>query len=273
MGASALGCATGWLSVPLRPDSLVRKALTRQTRWLAGGVALTLGVALVGIPLWVRFADSPSVHSLLRLCRNPETLRAALHGWGVFAPLVFIVIQALQVVISPIPGEFTGFLGGFVFGEWLGLGYSMLGLTAGSLLAFAVGRWLGAAFVQRLVSPAAWARLGFVVEAEGAILCFLLYLVPGLPKDLLCYLFGLSPMPFWLFALTSTLGRLPGTWVLSAEGARTASGHYVEMALILGIAAALGVPLYATRHWIRARWLRRGATSTPVDAAAGETRH
>ena len=226
-----------------------------------GVIALTLGVVLVGITLWVRLADSPSVRMLVRLCRNPETLRAALHGWGVFAPLVFIGIQALQVLIAPIPGEFTGFLGGFVFGEWLGLGYSMLGLTAGSLLAFGVGRWLGAAFVKRLVSPAAWERLGFVVEAEGAILCFFLYLIPGLPKDLLCYLFGLSPMPFWLFAVTSTLGRLPGTWVLSAEGATTATGHYVEMAFIMGIVAAMGVPLYAARHRILARCSRRLAPS------------
>ena len=91
-------------------------------------------------------------------------------------------------------------------------------------------------------------------KAEGAILCFILYLVPGLPKDILCYLFGLSPMPFWLFAVASTLGRLPGTWVLSAEGATTASGHYVEMALVMGIVAALGVPLYAARHRILARY-------------------
>jgi uncharacterized membrane protein YdjX (TVP38/TMEM64 family) len=181
-------------------------------------------------------------------------------------------MQALQVLIAPIPGEVTGFLGGFVFGEWLGLAYSMLGLTAGSLLAFAVGRWLGGAFIQRLVSPAAWARLGFVVEAK-AILCFLLYLIPGLPKDLLCYLFGLSTMPFWLFALTSTLGRLPGTWVLSAEGARTASGHYVEMALILGIVAALAVPLYAIRHWILGRCHDRVAASTPAAAAVVESGH
>jgi uncharacterized membrane protein YdjX (TVP38/TMEM64 family) len=235
--------------------------MTRRTRWFVGGIALSLGVVLVGLTLWVHFADSPSVRMLLRLCRNPETLRAALQSWGAFAPLVFIVIQALQVVISPIPGEFTGFLGGFVFGEWLGLGYSMLGLTAGSLLAFGVGRWLGAAFVRRLVSQAAWVRLGFVVEAEGAILCFLLYLIPGLPKDLLCYLFGLSPMPFWLFAVASTLGRLPGTWVLSAEGATTASGHYVEMALVMGIVAAMGVPLYAARHRILARYGRRLAPS------------
>jgi uncharacterized membrane protein YdjX (TVP38/TMEM64 family) len=235
--------------------------MTGRTRWFVGVIALSLGVALVGLTVWVHFADSPSVRMLLRLCRNPETLRAALQSWGAFAPLVFIGIQVLQVVISPIPGEVTGFLGGFVFGEWLGLGYSMLGLTAGSLLAFGVGRWLGAAFVQRLVSPAAWVRLGFVVEAEGAILCFLLYLIPGLPKDLLCYLFGLSPMPFWLFAVASTLGRLPGTWVLSAEGATTASGHYVEMALVVGIVAAMGVPLYAARHRILARYGHRLAPS------------
>lgn len=235
--------------------------MTRRTRWYLGVIALSLGVAFVGLTLWVHFADTPSVRMFLRLCRNPETLRAALQRWGAFAPMVFIGIQALQVVISPIPGELTGFLGGFVFGEWLGLGYSMLGLTAGSLLAFGVGRWLGAAFVQRLVSPAAWVRLGFVVEAEGAILCFLLYLIPGLPKDLLCYLFGLSPMPFWVFAVASTLGRLPGTWVLSAEGATTASGHYVEMALLIGIVAAMGVPLYAARHRILARYGRRLAPS------------
>jgi uncharacterized membrane protein YdjX (TVP38/TMEM64 family) len=167
--------------------------MTRRTRWFAAMIALTLGVASVGLTLWVHFADSPNVRMLLRLCRNPETLRAALQGWGALAPLVFIGLQVLQVVLSPIPGEVTGFLGGFVFGEWRGLGYSMVGLTAGSLLAFGVGRWLGAAFVERLVSPAAWRRLGFVVEAEGAILCFILYLIPGLPKDILCYLFAKTP--------------------------------------------------------------------------------
>ena len=237
--------------------------MTRRTRWFAAMIALTLGVASVGLTLLVHFADSPNVRMLLRLCRNPETLRAALQGWGALAPLVFIGLQVLQVVVSPIPGEVTGFLGGFVFGEWLGLAYSMVGLTAGSLLAFGVGRWLGAAFVERLVSPAAWKRLGFVVEAEGAILCFILYLIPGLPKDILCYLFGLSPMPFWLFAVASTLGRLPGTWVLTAEGATTAGGHYVEMALVMGIVAALGVPLYAVRHRILARYSRPLAPSAP----------
>src|SRR5262249_13868741 len=185
---------------------------TRMTRFRPGvwrTLTALLLLAVVGVSLWITFVDTPAVRFLLRHYTDQEFLRRELHGWGVWAPLVFIAIQALQVVIAPIPGEVTGFLGGFVFGEWLGLAYSMIGLTIGSLFAFAVGRWLGAAFVRRLVSPEVWTRLGFVVEAEGAILCFVLFLIPGLPKDLLCYLFGLSPMPFWVFAVTSTAGRIP----------------------------------------------------------------
>jgi uncharacterized membrane protein YdjX (TVP38/TMEM64 family) len=55
-------------------------------------------------------------------------------------------------------------------------------------------------------------------------------------------------MPFWVFALTSTAGRLPGTWVLSAQGADTAAGHYLEIALLLALVAAVALPLYHYRH-------------------------
>ena len=88
------------------------------------------------------------------------------------------------------------------------------------------------------------------MEAEGTILCFIIYLIPGLPKDIVCYLFGLCPMPFWVFAVVSTLGRIPGTWVLSAQGAKTATGHYIEVALLTAVVAALAVPVYYYRHRI-----------------------
>ena len=224
--------------------------MSRRTQWFAGTIAVALLVALVAVGLWVRFGDNPSAHRLVRLYTDPATFKVTLRRWGILAPVVFVAIQALQVLTAPIPGELTGFLGGLVFGEWRGLAYSMIGLTAGSLLAFGIGRWLGGAFVQRLVKPGVWARLGFVVETEGAVLCFLLYLIPGLPKDILCYLFGLSPMPFWVFALASTLGRLPGTWVLSAQGANTATGHYWQVILLTAVVAAVGLPLFYYRHQI-----------------------
>src|SRR6266545_1266064 len=130
---------------------------------------------------------------------------------------IFIGLQALQVIISPIPGELTGILGGYSFGQWVGLLYSTIGLTLGSVVAFAVGRWLGARYVRKLVSVDIWHKRGFIVEAEGAILCFIVFLMPGLLKDVTCYLFGLRPMPFWVFAVASTLGRIPSTWVLSGK--------------------------------------------------------
>ena len=236
--------------------------LTPSRTWLWGTIAAVTLAAVVGVRLWVWLADPPAVRFLLRLYVDHEFLRAQLQTWGVWAPLVFIAIQALQVIIAPIPGELTGFLGGFVFGQSVGFLYSTVGLTAGSLFAFAVGRWLGTAVVRRLVSPEVWHRLGFIVDAEGVILCFVLYLIPGFPKDLLCYLFGLSPMPFWVFAVTSTVGRMPGTWVLSAQGARTAGGHYVEIALFTALVAALALPLYLWRHPLVA-WLRRRTPARP----------
>ena len=211
--------------------------------WGWGGLMLVVVLGLAGIGLWLRLVDHPGGRALLRLYSDREALRAQLTAWGLQAPLVFIAIQAAQVLVAPIPGEVTGLLGGFVFGPGRGFVYSTIGLIVGSLAAFAVGRGLGSATVRGLVSPEVWRRLGFVVETEGVILCFVLYLVPGFPKDVLCYLFGLSPMPFWVFAVVSTVGRMPGTWVLSAQGANAAGGRYVELALFAAAVVAVAVPL------------------------------
>ena len=195
-------------------------------------------------------------------------LKQTLREWGILAPVIFIALQALQVIIAPIPGEVTGILGGFLFGEWLGLIYSTIGLTLGSVAAFGVGRWVGAHYVRTLVSQETWDKMGFIVEAEGAILCFIIFLIPGLPKDMVCYLFGMSPMPLWIFTLVSTLGRIPGTWVLSAQGAHTAAGNYHEVILLTALALAVALPLYYYRARIitafRGQCLEDASRSLPV---------
>jgi len=223
------------------------------TRW---GISLFTAV-LIGYGVWLVWTNASAYQLLSRLYLDKRFLHDTLQEWGVLAPVIFIGMQALQVVVAPIPGELTGILGGYLFGEWIGLLYSTVGLTVGSMAAFAVGRWLGAHYVQRLVSPEIWRKLGFIVEAEGTILCFVVFLIPGLPKDIACYLFGLSPMPFWVFAAVSTVGRVPGTWVLSAEGAHTASGDYVVAILLAAVAVGLALPLYYYRtrlvEWCRAK--------------------
>ena len=223
-------------------------------RWpiLFGASALFLGVCV-----WFIMSESSGWAYVVRLYEDKRFLKQTLREWGILAPIFFILLQAVQCVVSPTPGEATGFLGGYLFGVWGGFIYSTIGLTLGSVAAFAVGRWLGARFVQRMISQETWDRLGFIVEAEGAILCFIIFLIPGLPKDIVCYLFGISPMPIWVFAVVSALGRMPGTWFLSAQGAHTATGQYIHVVLISAIAIAVALPLYYYRKPIVARAQRR----------------
>jgi uncharacterized membrane protein YdjX (TVP38/TMEM64 family) len=224
------------------------------TRWAIASVVLAAALAFV---LWLVLTDAPVIRFLVRLYRDKYFLRDTVAAWGWMAPLVFIAIQMLQVIISPIPGEITGPVGGALFGTLWGLMYSTIGLTIGTLVCFWMGRKWGEPLVRPFLSEHNWNRMNFILEAEGAIICFVLYLIPGFPKDIISYLFGLSPMPFWVFAVVSTLGRLPGTWISSYFGAHVAEQQYVYAIAFIALIAAIGLPLFYYRDRIVARMHQR----------------
>jgi uncharacterized membrane protein YdjX (TVP38/TMEM64 family) len=237
-----------------------RKRLNAAARWALISAVLA---GLLVLVIWLVFTDAPSIRFLLRLYSDKHFLKRTVASWGWAAPVVFMAIQALQVIISPIPGEITGPVGGVLFGTWWGLIYSTIGLTVGTLFCFWVGRKWGEPLVRPWLSEHNWNRLNFVVEAEGAIICFILYLIPGFPKDIISYLFGISPMPFWLFAVVSTLGRIPGTWISSYFGAHVAERQYIyALAFMAGI-VALCIPLYYYRDRLVRRWSRKRPPGHP----------
>ncbi|OLC12962.1 MAG: hypothetical protein AUH29_14595 [Candidatus Rokubacteria bacterium 13_1_40CM_69_27] len=236
--------------------------LTPVARWALASLVLAGTLVLV---IWLVVIDAPSIRFVVRLYRDKQFLKDTVVSWGWLAPLVFIAIQAIQVIISPIPGEITGPVGGALFGTWWGVIYSTIGLTAGTLFCFWVGRKWGEPLVRPWLSEHNWNRLNFILEAEGAILCFILYLMPGFPKDIISYLFGLSPMPFWLFALVSTLGRLPGTWISSYFGAHVAEQQYIYALFFMAIIVAICVPLYYYRNQFLARLGRKRVEGKGLD--------
>ena len=233
-----------------------RQRWSLQTRWAILTVVL-FGLLVLVISLVV--IDAPIIRLVVRLYRDKHFLKETVAAWGWMAPLVFMAIQALQVIISPIPGEITGPVGGALFGTWWGLVYSSIGLTAGTLFCFAVGRRWGEPLVRPWLSEHHWNRMSFILEAEGAILCFVLYLIPGFPKDILSYLFGLSPMPFWVFAVVSTLGRIPGTWISSYVGANVAEQRYIYATVFIACIMAICLPLYYYRERIVKKLHRKGS--------------
>jgi uncharacterized membrane protein YdjX (TVP38/TMEM64 family) len=223
-------------------------------RWALAAALLALALVVV---VWLVVTDAPVIRVLIRLYQDKYFLRDSVAAWGWMAPLVFIGIQALQVIISPIPGEITGPVGGALFGTMWGLVYSTIGLTIGTLSCFGLGRLWGEPLIRPWLSEHHWNRMNFIIEAEGAILCFILYLIPGFPKDIISYLFGISPMPFWLFALVSTIGRIPGTWISSYFGAHVGEQQYVWAATFIALVAAVCVPLYYYRDRIIRRFHRK----------------
>lgn len=178
-----------------------------------------------------------------------------LTSLGLYSPIFFILLQALQVVISPIPGELTGIVGGYIYGATLGFIFSTLGLALGSLAAFELARILGRAFVEKFVNQNLLKKFEFLKSDAGATLCFLLFLIPGFPKDVLCYMLGLSRMKLTTFLVLSTLGRMPGTFLLTLQGASIRSHRYHTA----GAVAATGVVIVFVGYLYRAQlyqWIK-----------------
>lgn len=240
--------------------------MRRWTIW--GGAAAGLTVAFVLVYLHIGGILWPEpLRELVRLATSREALRRVLEEHRAVAPLIFILIQAAQVVAAPIPGEVTGFLGGYFFGVLEGFVYSEIGLTLGSIIAFGLGHWLGQPFVRRLVKPETYERFAFLTETRGVLAAFVLFLIPGFPKDYLSYLLGVSPMRFLPFLVVCALGRMPGTYLLSLQGDRVGGRAYLQGLIILTAVAVLCVVGYLTRGRIFA-WAQGNPAQAPTREAA-----
>jgi len=225
--------------------------------WASLGV---VGLLLLCVGMYFFLSSNPIIveyRQLVRFYSSKREVKQFLARFGPYAPLVFIILQALQIVIAPIPGEATGFLGGMLFGTWLSFLYSTIGLTLGSVAAFGLGRWLGLPVVRRLVSDEVYHKFDFLARTGGEMVTLILFIIPGFPKDYLCFILGVSPLPLKTFLILTTFGRMPGTWLLSVQGAKVGGGYYVEFVVFLTVAAVALFLAYIYRdpifHWVRQR--------------------
>jgi uncharacterized membrane protein YdjX (TVP38/TMEM64 family) len=167
-----------------------------------------------------------------------------------------MLLQILQVIIAPIPGGAIEFLGGYIFGVKTGFIYSMIGLILGSWLAFSLARIFEKVVVEKFVSREIRKKFDYLIGHEGTILSFLLFLIPGFPKDALCYILGLTPMHVATFLVISTIGRIPGTLMANLEGARAFDQKYKILLILLGISALVILVFYIYHEEIH-EWIKK----------------
>jgi len=200
--------------------------------------------------IWARVQEG------YHLITDRQWIRTTVESFGWAAPLVFIGIQIVQVLAAPIPGEATGFIGGYIFGTLEGFILSTIALSIGSLVNFSIGRYLGEKFVRRLIPKKKFDRLNHLINRQGIIFIFFMFVLPGFPKDYLSLLLGLSTLPFKVFALLATIGRMPGTLILSLQGASFYEKNYVLLGIVAGGCLLLALLAYRVRDSLY-RWVER----------------
>ena len=171
-------------------------------------------------------------------------LKRILLSYGAYSPLAYILLQIVQVIVAPIPGGAIEFLGGYLFGANAGFIYSMIGLIIGAAGAFGLARIFERVAVERFVSPQTRKKFDYLVGHEGVILSFLLFLIPGFPKDALCYILGLTPMHWGIFLVISTIGRIPGTLMACLQGAKAFDHQYKTLIILSGASALMLLAFY-----------------------------
>jgi uncharacterized membrane protein YdjX (TVP38/TMEM64 family) len=215
---------------------------------LAAPKGFKKALSILGFPLLIAsilVAVFVFKDNLLYVLENQEAFRAWILEQGSTAVLVFIGAQIVQVVAFVLPGEITQLAGGYLFGIWAGTLWSVLGIALGSAVNYLLGRVLGRPFLVS-VFKREWVEKIESMTSKGKAEAgmFLLFALPGFPKDLLTYLAGMTKMNFWTFLAISMVGRFPALFISSMIGHSTQQTDYafaIGALLVAGLIFALGL--------------------------------
>ncbi len=215
--------------------------LQKSKKWILFFLLLGLSFLLVyrfNSQIWVKAVQ------FYHLLHDQHHLKEIITSYGAYSPLAYILIQVLQVVVAPIPGGLIEFMGGYLFGVKTGFLYSMIGVILGSCLAFGIARMFERMAVEKFVHIRTMKKFDYLIGHEGVILSFLLFLIPGFPKDALCYILGLTPMHLGIFLIISTIGRIPGTLMACLQGGKAFDHQYKALLILFGISAFIILIFY-----------------------------
>jgi uncharacterized membrane protein YdjX (TVP38/TMEM64 family) len=238
-----------------------RRDLSTYLLWLAGAAALAgLVVAAVYVlgPYYGRFVSVTS---------SVEGFRAWIGGLGVWAPVIFFLVQIAQVIVALVPGNLTTIAGGTLFGPVGGSILNAAAMLTGSLLAFALARLLGRRFVIRMVGAQRYARYSSRFTGRFSLGLFLLFLLPFSPGDALCFLAGLSPLPLRIYLALLLLGRLPGTIVGTLVGAGVLAFTAWQWAVLGAVCLAILVVFFRWGRSLEVRLADRALGRRPAPPA------
>lgn len=225
------------------------RSLTQgQKRWLVGtGIFLFLVLSA----LVCYFAGRP----LIRFARQPELFRQWVDQQGPLGPLAFMGMVILQIVVAVIPGEPLEIAAGYAFGALEGTLWCLLGAFVGRTVVFLLVRRFGTRAVEVFFPLEKLQDLKFLQNRRRlTVWVFFLFFLPGTPKDVLCYIVGLTKIPLRSWLIISAVAPIPSIVTSTIGGDALGMGNYAFAALVFVLTLAIsGLGLLFYRAVCRAR--------------------
>ncbi len=214
----------------IRENVEVLKEFIKQNK---GSIILSL------VFIFIAFAGY-EYYKNISILRDPNKIKKIILSYGNYSILVFLIFQVIQVIAFFIPGEVIQIAGGYIYGTFLGTVFSIIGITIGSMLVYTLSRLYGRPLVQKIISTNNLKFFDRVLNIGRInLVVFLLYLIPGIPKDALGYICGVSDIKTKDFFVLSTIGRIPGVIVSSYFGANINQGKKPILIVIAVISTLL----------------------------------
>jgi len=179
---------------------------------------------------------------LVRFVSNGAAFRAWIDSHGFAGKLAYIGIVALQIVVAIIPGEPIELVAGYAFGAWQGLLLAEIGILISSALVFIVIKKWGTRAVEAFIPPEKLESFSFLRnDSRRNAIVFLIFFIPGTPKDVLTYFVGLTDITLTQFLAITLIARIPSIISSTVCGQMLGDKDYLTAGIVFTVTGAVSL--------------------------------
>lgn len=202
---------------------------TFKNKVIAFSKLLLLVFIMIGVPIIMFFVFKNTLFDKDYLLSLPKRLQS--HKYIAFLPL--ILLQIMQIIICILPGQPIQFATSYIYGIWIGYLISIVGAVIGSIITYYLANFLGSESLHLLFGEKRVKDYIKKLNSRRAYtIIFFIYLIPGIPKDMVSYVAGISNIKIKPFLLSSTLGRTPGLFESLLFGMFWAKKNYLGIFIV-----------------------------------------
>lgn len=199
---------------------------------------------------------------------DPGRFKEWIASHGAWGPIIFTLMTALQVFAAIIPGEPFEIAAGYAFGWFKGTALAILGIALGQTIVFFIIRKFGRRALELFIPESKLDSVRFMQNTDNVFrLIFILFFIPGTPKDILTYFCGLCRISYSSFIITTMVARLPSIISSTVGGSAVSDGNYLFAGIVFGVTALVSIAGMIIYSCIKKKLAARSTHSSEIGKA------